>query len=409
MSPDLAMRTLAALQRLDDDLAMTLLLAMQREQQQMERELLEDEGDDDEDKEKEEPMPSMLERRDRRMEAGVSYATIAAPQIPTAAIAGDVQSALGCLKQLLQQQPTPAKEQRDAIASPSQTGILAEAAEHRHSHGDAREESGGIREGGGGCSGDDDEDDTQTDQSLSDVDGATMPDVGQAGLLRCTGGGSSSARGLPSPQQVTSSMPPSQPPTAVDPLLHDSNLFPEAVAAAVSALTAGGVPPGSKAASWAAAAAVQALFQHAASAAATASNLPLPVEGIMAPAPDGSVAAGEPLSLSFSPSFWGDPMGVDALGDGQTGKSDPEGHKMDHTGGLRPLSYGEEDGETTESEVEEVEEEEDEEFVKPKRQYTKKGEVFFLSGIDATSFPMCVLVFGVEGLAAGHLLFSKTA
>ena len=385
------MRTLAALQRLDDDLAMTLLLAMQREPQQMERELLEDEGDDDEEKEKEEPMPSMLERRDRRMEAGVSYATIAAPQIPTAAIAGDVQSALGCLKQLLQQQPTPTKEQRDAIASPSQTMILAEAAEHGHNHGGVREESGGIREGGGGvreesggireggggCSGDDDEDDTQTDQSLSDVDGATMPDGGRAASLRCTGGGNSSVRGIPSPQQVTSSVPPSQPPTAIDPVLHDSNLFPEAVAAAVSALTAGGVPPGSKAASWAAAAAVQALFQHAASAAATAATLPPPVEGVMAP--EGSGAAGGPLSLSYSPSFWGDPTGVDALVDGRPGKSEPEGLRRDHTGGgMRPVSCEEDDGETTESEVEEAEEEEDEEFVKPKRQYTKKGEIFLV-------------------------------
>ena len=37
MSPDLASRTLAALQLLDDELALKLLMALQQEQQQMEQ------------------------------------------------------------------------------------------------------------------------------------------------------------------------------------------------------------------------------------------------------------------------------------------------------------------------------------------------------------------------------------
>ena len=181
MSPDLATRTLAALQLLDDDLALTLLMALQQEQQQTEQELLQLGGsqeDGEEEQEAEESGDRKHGRRhqnavqSRRHKQGVLAGCPAGPSgLGISAAAGgtaqpapphseDVQSALGCLKQL-------AEAGREAAAAGGSAVPM-----RRPSSG-----GGGDGGGGGGVSGEDEEEDTQTEQSLGDeaVAGGAAP------------------------------------------------------------------------------------------------------------------------------------------------------------------------------------------------------------------------------------------
>ena len=204
--------------------------------------------------------------------------------VTAAALNGDVENALGCLRQLVNAENSHGKE-----SNGRRTG--------RSSHHHHRVMGSGEDE------------DTQTEQSLSGachnpghlLEGVATNQVKNVADSLGDSLGGQNQLPFPTLASLQSAAAGNGGGGGFPPLLSAAGqaVFPEAVAAAAAALAAGGVVPGTggtseeQAASWAAAAATQALFmQHVAAAAACGGGGLLPPPSI----------AGAPL---FPPEFWG--------------------------------------------------------------------------------------------------------